>query len=337
MKPKTPAASFHSDLNKFFDKLDDLSIHGSAMRTEEEFAFGATPSSAATTLLGLDSFQSEVSCSRSRLGLRNLATDLQEANISESLSTLEKDLDSLLQLEKPESHRTSGAVDCFGANSLMITSSLEGHFVHWKSMKLSDLLEAEDRLVAHLEPLPFQEGRPLATVAEESTELVDASSDELISRQVLMAEEVENDGDLPIIKFDAVSEDEATANAGNENDADREARRTRNKARVARRRRVNERMRSMHRELDAEFAAVSERGFRTPVANIARVTAILERSNDPNVRQALRYAQRVWIQLDQQNPASTIREERVGESRSHAHSQTASGRPRPQRPWESSS
>jgi hypothetical protein len=31
----------------------------------------------------------------------------------------------------------------------------------------------------------------------------------------------------------------------------------------------------MHRELDAEFAAVSERGFRTPVANIARVTAIL--------------------------------------------------------------
>jgi uncharacterized protein with gpF-like domain len=56
----------------------------------------------------------------------------------------------------------------------------------------------------------------------------------------------------------------------------------------------------MHRELDAEFAAVSERGFRTPVANIARVTAILERSNDPNLRQALRHAQRVWIQLDQQ-------------------------------------
>jgi hypothetical protein len=57
-------------------------------------------------------------------------------------------------------------------------------------------------------------------------------------------------------------------------------------------------MRSMHRELDAEFAAVSERGFRTSVANIAKVMAILERSNDPNVRQALRYAQRAWIQLD---------------------------------------
>jgi hypothetical protein len=64
----------------------------------------------------------------------------------------------------------------------------------------------------------------------------------------------------------------------------------------------------MHRELDDEFVAVSERGFRTPVANIARVTAILERSNDLNVCQALRYAQRAWIQLDQQNPASTLRE-----------------------------
>jgi hypothetical protein len=127
-------------------------------------------------------------------------------------------------------------------------------------------------------------------VAEELTELVDVSSDELISRQVLMAEEGEDDGDLPIVEFDAVSEDEATANAGDKNDADREARRARNRARAARRRRVNERMRSMHRELDAEFAAVSERGFRTPVANFVKVTAILERSNEPNMRQALRYA-----------------------------------------------
>jgi hypothetical protein len=90
-------------------------------------------------------------------------------------------------------------------------------------------------------------------------------------------------------------------------------------------------MQSMHREVDSEFAAVSERGFRTPVANIAKATAILEHSNDPNLRQALRYAQRAWIQLDQQNPASTVREEHVGESRSQAHSRTAGGRPRLQR------
>jgi hypothetical protein len=126
--------------------------------------------------------------------LRNLATDLQEANISESLSTLEKDMDSLLQFRKLGATACRGASGCSGANSLMITSTPEGRFVHWKGMKLSDLLEAEDRLVAHLEPLPFQEGRPLATVVEESTELVDACSDELMSRQVLMAEEGEDDG-----------------------------------------------------------------------------------------------------------------------------------------------
>jgi hypothetical protein len=40
----------------------------------------------------------------------------------------------------------------------------------------------------------------------------------------------------------------------------------------------------MHHELDTEFAAVGERGFRIPVANITRVTAILECSNDPNLR-----------------------------------------------------
>jgi hypothetical protein len=87
----------------------------------------------------------------------------------------------------------------------------------------------------------------------------------------------------------------------------------------------------MHRELDAEFAVVSERGFRNLLANIARVTAILKHSNNPNVRQALRYVQRAWIQLDHQNPASTLREDHVGKSRSQVQSQTAGGRPQPQR------
>jgi hypothetical protein len=216
-----------------------------------------------------------------------LAIDLQEANASESLSILEKDLDSLQQ--KPEATVCRGASGCCGANSLMITSTLEGRFVHWKGMSLFDLFEADDRLVAHLKPLPFQEGGPLATVAEGSTEQVDASSDELVSPQVLMAEEGEGDGDFPIAEFDDVSEDEVTANTGAKNDTDREARRARNRARTIWRRRVNERRRSMQRKLDPVFAVVSEQGFRTPVANIARVTAILERSNNPNVRRALLY------------------------------------------------
>jgi hypothetical protein len=76
IKPKTLTASFHSNLDEFVDNLDDLSIHGFAMRTEEESAFDATPSSAATILLGLDSFQPEDLRNRPRLGLCNLATNL---------------------------------------------------------------------------------------------------------------------------------------------------------------------------------------------------------------------------------------------------------------------
>jgi hypothetical protein len=41
VKPKTSAVGPHSDFDKFADNLDDLSIHGSAMRTEEESASGA--------------------------------------------------------------------------------------------------------------------------------------------------------------------------------------------------------------------------------------------------------------------------------------------------------
>jgi hypothetical protein len=331
MKPETLAASFYSDLDEFVHNLDDLSTHGSTTKTEEESVFNATLPRAATTTLGSDPLQSENLRNRSRLDLCNSATEHQEANNSESLSPLEKDLNYLLQIGKPEATARREAAGCLGDNGLMITFTPEGCFMHWKGMTLSDLLEDEDRLVAHLEPLPFQEGKPLATMAEESTELVEASFNELISRQVLMAEEGEDDGISPNDALNMISEDEATANASDENGTKREARRATNRARVVRRRRVNERMRSMHHELDAKFTAVSERGFRTPVANIARVTAILECSNDPNLRQTLRYAQRAWIQLDRQNPASAIGEEHVGESHSQPNSQTAGGCPRPQR------
>jgi hypothetical protein len=329
MKLKTLAASFHSELDEFVNNLDDLLTHGSARKIEES-VFNMTPPRTATITLRSDSLQSEDLRSRSRLGPHNSATEPQEANNSESLSTLEKDLDFLLQIGKPEATARRGAAGRLGDDDPMFTSTPEGRFMHWKGMKLSDLLEDEDRLVAHLEPLPVQEGKPLATMAEESTELVEVSSDELISCQVLMAEEGEDDGLSPNETLDMISEDEATTNTGDENNTEREARRARNRARAARRRRVKERIQSMHRELDAEFAVLNKRGFRTPVANIARVTAILERSNDPNLRQALRYAQRAWIQLDQQNPASAIGEEHMGESCSQANSRTAGGRPRHQ-------
>jgi hypothetical protein len=326
MTPKTSAADPRSGLDKFIDELYNLPLQTSVAQIEMESAPSSTSFGVATTSPGLDLFQSRDLHGRFQLGPCKSTTDSQEANVSGSLSMLEKDLDLLLQDRNPEATACRGASGCSDPGDLMITSLPKGRIVHWRGMMLSNLLEVEGRLVAHLEPLPFQEGRPLATAAEGSTELVDESSHELSSCQVLMAEEGEDGGDLPIDNFEAISEDEITTNVGDENDADREARRARNRARTIRWRRANERRRSMHRELDPEFAAVSERGFRTRVANIVRVTAILERSHDPEVRQALLYAQRAWIQLDQHNPASIIREERADESRSQARSRTAGGR-----------
>jgi hypothetical protein len=141
MKLKTLAASFLNELDEFIDNLDDLLTHGSARKIEEESIFNATPPRAATTMLKSDSLQSEDLRSRSRLGPRNSAIEPQEANNSESLSVLEKNLDFLLQIGKPEAAARRGAADRLGDNGLMITSTPEGRFVHWKVMKLSDLLE----------------------------------------------------------------------------------------------------------------------------------------------------------------------------------------------------
>jgi hypothetical protein len=63
MKPKTIAASFHSELNEFVDNLDDLLTHGFVRKIEEEFVVNVTPPHAAT--LGSDSLQSEDLRSRS--------------------------------------------------------------------------------------------------------------------------------------------------------------------------------------------------------------------------------------------------------------------------------
>jgi hypothetical protein len=60
MKPKTSAAGPRSNLDKFVDNFNDLSIHASATKIKMESASGVTSSSAATTR-----FQSKDSCNRS--------------------------------------------------------------------------------------------------------------------------------------------------------------------------------------------------------------------------------------------------------------------------------
>jgi hypothetical protein len=109
MKPKTSVADLRSDLDKFVDGLDNLPLHASATQIEMESAPASTSSGVAAIPPGLDSFQSRDLHNRSQLGLCESATDLQEANASGSLSMLEKDLDLLLQVRKPEATACRGA------------------------------------------------------------------------------------------------------------------------------------------------------------------------------------------------------------------------------------
>jgi hypothetical protein len=61
---------------------------------------------------------------------------------------------------------------------LTITSTLQGRFAYWKGFEPSELLDYESRLVAFMQELPFQEGRPLSPIMEDgesSTELLEYS------------------------------------------------------------------------------------------------------------------------------------------------------------------
>jgi hypothetical protein len=75
---------------------------------------------------------------------------------------------------------------------LTITTTPQDRFVYWQSMKPSELLEYDSRLVAYTQELPFQEGKPLSHIIEEEEDVmklveygltVDTSPD----RQVYMA------------------------------------------------------------------------------------------------------------------------------------------------------
>jgi hypothetical protein len=108
MRPKTFAADPRSNLDKFVDGLDSLPLHASVAQIEMESAPGSTSSGVATTSPSSDLFQSRDLHSRSQLGSCKPATDLQEANVTGSLSMLEKDLDLLFQDGKPEATACRG-------------------------------------------------------------------------------------------------------------------------------------------------------------------------------------------------------------------------------------
>jgi hypothetical protein len=253
--------------------------------------------------------------------LHNASTVYQEAIQSKFLSSSEKDLDGLLKIgevgttacweasifDDYDSDSDDNVEPFMGDNQgLVITSTPQGRFVHWKGMKLS---EDDAHLVVHRNILPFQEGRSLSAIAEENL-LVDYTAPMSTPHTVTSTwrrwrKESNHD---PNELLGQISRDELTIDASNEND-ERDAHRLRYQKRTSCRARRN---------LIAEFVAAEERGFQTPIANIAGVTAILAASQEPHVQQGLQLAQKAWLHLDRQNPAPSMpaNEEQMGESRS---------------------
>jgi hypothetical protein len=194
-KLEAPAADQHSQLDKFIDELDELLLPDLAKKIEKMSVSNTTSTRAANYP---KSIQPRFVGPRNRplFGLRNSATIYQETAKSGFLSALEEDLDSLLQLGKtettacrevsnfPSTDPDSDTDEGPSPGWLVITVTPEGRFVHWKDVKPDQLRES--RTIAHLEPLPYQEGRPLEAIFEGSTELVDPSFDELEDRHILM-------------------------------------------------------------------------------------------------------------------------------------------------------
>jgi hypothetical protein len=131
------------------------------------------------------------------------------------------------------------------ASGLVITSTLAGRFVYWPDRKPADLTDGDSCCVAYLDSLPFQEGTPLAP-AEEHTPTEVATSDSSLSspdRQVFMTtnETPGPSGTHTDRYLEDISADESSANApADETDANKNARRERNRRRNERCRRLRE-------------------------------------------------------------------------------------------------
>jgi hypothetical protein len=131
------------------------------------------------------------------------------------------------------------------ATGLVITSTPTGRFVCWPDRKPADLTDGNSCCIAYLDPLPFQEGTPLAP-GEEHTPTDVATTDSSLSsldRQVFMTtnETPGPSGTQPDCFLEDISADELFANTpADETNDDKNARRERNRRRNKHRRRLRE-------------------------------------------------------------------------------------------------
>jgi hypothetical protein len=180
--------------------------------------------------------------------------------------------------EDPESEDNTTEQPLSGpASGLVIMSTPAGRFVYWPDRKPADLISGDSRYVAYLDSLPFQEGTPLAR-AEEYTPTEVASSDSSLGNpdgQVFMAA-----GDTPGHSrttqdkyLEDISADELSAEApADETDANRDARRERNRRWNERRRRLRDNL--PIRNLAEALEQVESRVHTTAEQCLMSITAI---------------------------------------------------------------
>jgi hypothetical protein len=217
------------------------------------------------------------------------------------------------------------------ASGLVITSTPAGRFVYWPDRKPAELISGASRYVAYLDSLPFQEGTPLAR-AEEYTPTEVASSDSSIGnpdRQVFMAA-----GDTPGTSETAqdrylenISADELSAEApADETDANRDARRERNRKWNEWRRRLRENL--PIRNLAEALEQVESRVHTIPEQCLMSITAIARQAQGIRAGEVIAklaedaYFMRVDNRVNQPPPARNCDNEATSRSADLGHNRT---------------
>jgi hypothetical protein len=216
--------------------------------------------------------------------------------------------------------------------------------VYWKGLEPSELLDYDSRLVAFMQELPFQEGKPLSPIAEMgdgSTDLLEHShtADNSPDPQVYMASLCNVDDDEPGLEYNDellvdVSANEPTADASqDENEGHRRIRRLKNAKRAQRRQNTENRACNpmYQRNLNNAFAVAVDEEYRTLIGAIAEAALLVQQlPSNPQIQRIQYLTQRELVQLDGQHLVSStwnlpLRSERHGDT---AHiSRTPKGGP----------
>jgi hypothetical protein len=207
--------------------------------------------------------------------------------------------------------------------SLIITYMPQSHFVYWKGLEPSELLDYESHLVAFMQELPFQEGKPHSPITEEgdgSIELLEYShtANNSPDRQVYMASLRNLDDDELGLEYNDeqladVSADEPTADAppppGREREAPKDSAGEERQARPAQAKLKKSCSQSnVPKEPQQRFCSSHGSGVLYTIGAITEA-ALLAQKLPPNPQiQGRQYlTKRTLMQLDGQHPVSSTR------------------------------